>query len=92
MIKSFRSKALKLLWEKNDESKLPPDQISKIKRQLNAMEVATDANQLKVPGWGLHPLKGDREGTFALTTKKNWRLTFSMDDQDIIDVDFEDYH
>ena len=45
------------------------------------------------PNYGLHPLTGDRAGTWAMTVTRNWRLTFSLDEQGaVVDLDLEDYH
>ncbi|MBX7483923.1 type II toxin-antitoxin system RelE/ParE family toxin [Qipengyuania qiaonensis] len=45
------------------------------------------------PNFGFHALAGDREGYFAMTVTKNWRLTFTMiDDDTLADLDLEDYH
>lgn len=45
-----------------------------------------------MPGFRLHPLKGDRAGTDAVTVSRNWRITFGWDDGNAIDVELEDYH
>lgn len=51
------------------------------------------ADLATTPNFGFHALSGDREGTFAMTVTKNWRLTFIMiDDATIADLDLEDYH
>jgi len=45
------------------------------------------------PNYGLHPLTGDRAGTWAMTVTRNWRLTFSMNEEGALtDLDLEDYH
>jgi proteic killer suppression protein len=45
-----------------------------------------------MPGWRLHPLKGNRRGRYAITVTRNWRITFRLRGNTITDVDFEDYH
>jgi proteic killer suppression protein len=44
------------------------------------------------PGWRFHELKGDRAGTYALNLTGNWRLTFRIENNEVTDVDLEDYH
>jgi len=45
------------------------------------------------PNYGFHPLTGDRAGSFAMTVARNWRMTFTLDDNDaVVDLDLEDYH
>ena len=45
-----------------------------------------------LPGLQLHPLKGDRKGTWSVSVSGNWRITFSFSGKDAINVDYEDYH
>jgi toxin HigB-1 len=40
----------------------------------------------------LHPLHGERSGSWAVKVSGNWRVTFAFEDEDVIDVDYEDYH
>lgn len=54
-----------------------------------------DVDELKaIPLWRAHTLSGDRRGFWSLTVSRNWRITFGVDDKDdeIVDLDFEDYH
>jgi proteic killer suppression protein len=44
------------------------------------------------PLWKVHKLTGDRKGVWSLHVTRNWRLTFRVEDNELIDVDFEDYH
>jgi proteic killer suppression protein len=45
-----------------------------------------------MPGWRLHPLKGDRRGQYGITVTANRRITFRLRGNTVTDVDFEDYH
>ncbi|MBX3492159.1 MAG: type II toxin-antitoxin system RelE/ParE family toxin [Parvibaculum sp.] len=92
MLKSFKSKALRKFWERSDTSGLRPDWIARIERQLDALDQATRPEDVDLPGFGFHALKGNLAGRYALTVSKNWRLTFAFDGEDITDVDLEDYH
>lgn len=94
MIKGFKHKQLRLLWETGKSGKLPPDQINKIRQMLELI----DSAQL-VPqdfeffrSWKIHPLKGDLKGHWSLTVKENWRIIFQFDGQNAFDVDYVDYH
>ncbi len=44
------------------------------------------------PLWKVHQLTGERKGTWSLHVTRNWRLTFRFEDDEVVDVDFEDYH
>jgi toxin HigB-1 len=92
MIKSFRHKGLKLLFEKDDSRLIPVAMAGKIRRQLDAIEAATIVQDLNLPGFGLHPLKGKRKGEWSVTVSGNYRITFSFDQGNAFNVNFEDYH
>ena len=55
---------------------------------------AESIEELRIPpNFGFHALSGDRDGSYAMTVTRNWRLTFSLvDDDTIADLDLEDYH
>jgi len=91
MIISFRSKALKLFWEKGDPSKLPVENHDKVRRQLAALNVATDPEEMNFPGWKYHGLQG-KSKRWAVAASANYRVTFAFDGQDATAVDLEDYH
>lgn len=59
---------------------------------LLTLDAATAPEQMDLPGYRFHPLKGDRKGRFAVDVSGNWRLTFGWQGMDAIDVDLEDYH
>jgi len=92
MIQSFRSRALKRLWERNDASKLPPDRLQRITMILDRLDAATSPDDMNLPGFGFHKLSGTSKGRYAVSVSANWRITFAWVEQDAIDVDFEDYH
>ncbi|MBA2561633.1 MAG: type II toxin-antitoxin system RelE/ParE family toxin [Chitinophagaceae bacterium] len=94
MIKSFKYKGLRLLWETGNAGKLPADQLNRIKQMLEVI----DSAQL-VPqdfkfflSWKIHPLKGSLKGYWSLTVKENWRIIFGFDGQTAFDLDYLDYH
>jgi toxin HigB-1 len=92
MIRSFKSKALRLYWAKNDASGLRPDWIKKVRIVLSRIEVARTPQEVAAIGMKFHALLGDKAGRFAVSVSPNWRLTFGWDGEDAIDIDLEDYH
>jgi len=92
MIETFKHRALKRLYERGSNRGLPADQVSKIKRILHQLSVATKLADMRVPGWKLHGLKGDRKGTWAVWVTGNYRITFKFEDGNALDVNYEDYH
>jgi len=59
---------------------------------LDRLDAATKPEDMNLPGYKFHPLKGDRKGTYAVSVSGNWRLTFGFDGQDAVNVNLEDYH
>jgi proteic killer suppression protein len=92
MIKTFRHKGLKQLFETGRSRAIAPDLIRRLTRQLDLLNRAISLGDMNLPGYRLHELKGDRKGTWSVTVSGNWRLTFSFQERDAYDVDLEDYH
>lgn len=92
MIGSFKHKGLKRLYEKDDESKISSDLLPKVTRILALLDVATSPDDLDLPAFRLHPLKGNMKGHFAVSVNGNWRITFRFDGETPNDVDLVDYH
>jgi proteic killer suppression protein len=89
VIKSFRHKGLERFAKSGDRSKLS---VPNVERILSRLDVATSPQEMNIPGWRFHGLKGDQAGRFAVDASGNWRITFGFDGQDAVAVDLEDYH
>ena len=92
MILSFRHRALKRFWEKNDARRLPAADVFRITRILDVLDAALEPEDMNLPGFHFHALTGNHAGRYAVTVRANWRITFGWDNQDAIEVDYEDYH
>lgn len=92
MIKSFRHKGLKLLFEEDDGKKLPPDMLVRIRIILSTLNAAQDIEGMNLPTFRLHPLKGDLKDFYTVTVRSNWRIIFSFEGGNAFNVDFVDYH
>ena len=92
VIKSIRHKGLGRFFETGDASGIRADHRIKLRSQLAALESARAIDDLHVPGYRLHALKGDRFGYWAIRVSGNWRLTFRFAPPDVLDLDYEDYH
>lgn len=92
-IVSIRHKGLKRSFETANAKGLVGD-VSRLRKMLAFINEAVALDELTIPpNYGLHPLTGDRSGTWAMTATRNWRLTFSLDaDGALIAVDLENYH
>ena len=91
MIRSFRSRALKRLWNDDDPKGIRPDQLSRVLRVFRELDAATAPDQLNLPGYRFHALHG-RPIRYSVTITRTWRITFEWDGEDAIRVDYEDYH
>lgn len=92
MIVGFRHKGLKLFYEKGDTSKLQPQHVTKIRLILTRLDAATTPEELNVPGYSLHQLKGDLKAFWSVKVDKNYRIIFKIENENIRDVDYIDYH
>jgi proteic killer suppression protein len=92
MIASFQSKPLRLLYEKGDVSKLPADHLRRINTILSALDVAKQPEVMNTPGADFHQLKGDKKGFYSVKVKANWKVIFRFRGEDVVDVDYLDYH
>ena len=93
IIGRFRHKGLRRLYEDDDPSGVPAQSVRKIKAILAALEFADNLSQVAtMPGWKIHPLKGDRKGEYSITVTGNRRITFRLQGNAVTEVNFEDYH
>ena len=92
MIKSFRHRGLQRLYERGDRSRINPTLVDKVETALGLLDVAEIPAAVNLPGYRLHPLRGDLRGFWSIRVSGNWRLIFRFDDRDVCDVDLVDYH
>jgi proteic killer suppression protein len=92
MIKTFRHKGLQAFFEHGSKAGIRPDHAPKLSRMLRRLDAATAAQDMNLPGWGLHPLSDDLKGHWAVSVNGNWRMTFTFDGLDVVLVDYMDYH
>jgi len=92
VIRSIRHKGLKRLYEDDDSRGVITAHAVKLQDILARLDAATAAADMDLPGFRLHPLKGDFRGFWAVTVRANWRVIFRFADGDALDVDYVDYH
>ena len=92
MIRNFKHKELGRLYESGSVKGIKPDHVGKVKRILFHLDTAHQIRDLDAPGYGLHRLKGDRKGIWAVAVSRNWRITFRFEEGEFYDVNYEDYH
>ena len=94
-IRNILHKGLRRFVERDDPSGLQPAVVEKLRRMISFLQDMEREEELRtVPSWKAHMLTGDRKGTWSLFVTKNWRMTFriDVDEIEIIDLDYEDYH
>jgi toxin HigB-1 len=92
----FRQKGLSIrrrFLENDDPRELRPDLVNRARNILTALVAAADMQGVQgPPGWRIHRLSGDREGTWSVSVSGNWRITFDLEGGDVTNLDLEDYH
>jgi proteic killer suppression protein len=92
MIKSFKHKGLEAFFEAGSKAGIQPHHASKLSRLLNRLDEAKSSADMNVPGWRLHALEGALAGHYAVWVNGNWRMTFMIEGENAILVDYQDYH
>ncbi|WP_026182149.1 MULTISPECIES: type II toxin-antitoxin system RelE/ParE family toxin [unclassified Thioalkalivibrio] len=92
MIKSFRHKGLRRFYESGSVTGIQPRHAKRLRMQLAALDTASSIEDVDIPGFHLHPLKGSAQGRWTIRVSGNWRLTFEFRDGNVHILDYEDYH
>ena len=94
-IRNFAHRGLKRLYSEDSVKGVPPDTADKLRKMLAYLDDMENPEELRaLAAWKAHALAGDRKGTWSLSLTRNRRLTFRIDsaEQEICDVNLEDYH
>lgn len=92
MIQSFRHKGLRKHFESGSVAGIQPAHAKRLRMLLSALDTAQSIDDMNVPGFRLHPLKGEDRGRWSVWVNGNWRLTFEFRDGHAHVLDYEDYH
>jgi proteic killer suppression protein len=92
MIQSFRHKGLELFFRTGSKAGIEAIHAKRLRLQLGLLDAAKMPADMNLPGWRLHPLRGNLDGHWAVWVDKNWRLTFTFRSADVAAVDYRDYH
>jgi len=92
MIRSIRHKGLKRLHEDDDPRGVIGQHVEKLRDILARLDATGAVADMDLPGFRLHPLKGELKGFWAVTVRANWRVIFRLVEGDALDVDYVDYH
>jgi proteic killer suppression protein len=92
MVKTFRHKGLQKFYESGSLAGVQPHHAARLRMQLAALDTAQEIEDMSIPGFRLHPLKGRGRGRWSIWVNGSWRLTFEFRDGDAYVLDYEDYH
>jgi proteic killer suppression protein len=92
MIRNFRHKGVERFFRTGSKAGVQAAHAPRLAKQLAALEVAKEPQDMNVPGWALHALKGSLAGHLSVSVKGNWRLTFKFEDGGAVLVDYQDCH
>jgi proteic killer suppression protein len=92
VIRSFKHRGLKQLYEGGDRRGIRPDLVEHVEDILARLDRAETPQAMNLPGYRLHPLKGDLRGFWSVTVRANWRIVFRFEGVDAFDVELTDYH
>lgn len=92
MIKSWKHKGLKKFYQTEEKSGIQPHHAKRLKIILQLLDAALSPGDMNLPGMGFHTLSGNLNGFYSVTVNGNWRVIFANEGEDIILVDYCDYH
>jgi proteic killer suppression protein len=92
MIKNFKHKGLKKLYESGSKQGVKAEHTVRLRLILARLDASTAAEDMKLPGLGLHRLKGSLKNYWSVSVSGNWRVIFRFEDGYVLDVDYLDYH
>lgn len=92
MIKSFKHKGLEKFYASGGTKGIQAKHAKKLRMQLAALDTAHQIEDLDIPGYRLHQLKGDLKGLWSITVNASWRITFEFSEGNVYIVNYEDYH
>lgn len=92
MIRAFKNKGLREFAATGNARKLSVQNSERVRRILQALEAAPTPEAMNLPGFKFHSLTGNRKGEYSVWVTGNYRITFSFEGEDVVNVDLEDYH
>jgi proteic killer suppression protein len=92
MIKTFKHKGLERFFNSGSARGIQANHTNKLRMQLVVLDTAQSIEDLDIPGYRLHPLKGNKQGIWSIAVSGNWRVTFEFKDGNAHIVNYEDYH
>lgn len=92
VIRGFRSKALAGLWGKGRTARIDARMHERILRRLDRLDAVERIEEMNLPGFDFHPLRGFRPTRYSVHVNGPWCITFEFEAGDAHRVDFEQHH
>jgi proteic killer suppression protein len=92
VIRTFRHRGLERFFRVGSKAGIQPKHAKRLRLQLGRLDAAAGPADMDLPGWKLHPLKGELAGHWAVWVDENWRLTFAFEGPEAVLVNYQDYH
>lgn len=92
MIERFKHKGLKQLFQYGEAQGISLELLEKLENILIVLNRARRPEDMNLPGFRLHRLKGNLKGCWSVTVRANWRIVFRFEAGNACDVDLIDYH
>ena len=92
MILSFKHKGLKKYYETGSIAGIQPSHAKRLRLMFAALDTAKQIDDMDLPGFSLHPLKGERKEIWSISVSGNWRVTFMFNEGNAQIINYEDYH
>ncbi len=92
MILGFRHRGLKRLYERGERGRISPQLVDQAEDILGLLDMAKNPEDMNLPGYRLHRLRGNLRGYWSITVSGNWRILFRFEDGNAFDIDLIDYH
>lgn len=92
MIKSFQHKGIESFFSTGSKAGIQAVHAKRLRLQLAKLDAAQVPEDMSMPGWRLHPLKGNLRNFWAVWVDQNWRMTFRIENGNAFLVDYQDYH
>jgi proteic killer suppression protein len=88
----FSDGTLRRFWKKGRAKGIDARSAEHLMDLLSSLDAATEPKDMDQPGWGFHPLTGDRKGQYAVEIRGLFRLVFEWEGDEAVRVRVEDYH
>ena len=92
MIRSFKHKGLEVFFRDGDRRRIDSNHSARLARILDRLDASMTVQDMNLPGFKLHELRGREKGAWSVSVSGNWRVIFRFEGNDAVQVDYLDYH